>query len=771
MKRFLSAVIALVISSSAIFAQTLRGQIFDNSGESVPYANIAIFNDSVFVSALTADSCGIFSAKLSDVRSPRLRVSMIGYETVDTMLSPQADRIILIMNNSSVALDEVQVRHTPPTVTMKGDVLVTNVLGTALQRVGTARDVLRHVPLISLGSNDDIEVFGRGTPAVYINGRKVTDVRELNQLRSENIKSVDVITNPGAGYSAEILSVVRIRTVKQRGEGFSSSIGMSETYNNRFSNAGDLSLRYRKNDLELFSEGSYSVGKHAYTTGNDQWSTDRLGDVLRQNAISDRLADMVWGAVKVGLNYDITPEHSVGAFYNYSYWRKYESLDNIQDVSVNGNMTERWLMNGVDTTLSAPTHNVNFYYNGQISDVQIDLNADYYERDNIHNFYFDERNSAGVNNDIFIDNSGNSRMFAEKLVLTYRRRAISLEIGEEFTHSRLTSSSQNIGVPFSGSSTNVSERNFAPFADLFYSWRNFRAGVGVRYEYTVNNFEITGDDSRKRELKYSRLYPSASISWSHTDASVSLSFTNKNIRPTYSQLSDILQYSTRSKYWRGNPELDSERYYNFQLSASWKYFFGMVMYTHTRDAIFQTYEPFEDNPEVSLITYRNIPTLNALNSTVGFRHKVGFWSPTLTLSIAKQWHHLSTVDGRKDLSKPVVRVRYDNTFNFPENWTAMLSFDFTGAGDVHNQSNRSRHSLDASVAKTFFSGDLTIRADATDLLNRSYLRYSIYNEVGRITCLDTWPNRSIRLSVRYSFNTASSRYKGRGAGTTEKSRL
>ena len=771
MKNVSAAVLVFVVSTYSLGARMLSGQIFDSSGEVVSYANIAIFNDSTFVSAVTADSCGVFSMKISDLLSPRVRVSMIGYETVDTLLSPQTDRIDISMSNSSVTLNEIEVRHTPPTVTMKGDVLVTNVLGTALQHAGSARDVLRHVPLISLGSNDGIEVFGRGTPAVYINGRKVSDLRELNQLRSENIKSVDVITNPGVGYSAEILSVIRIRTIKQRGEGFSSSVGLSETYNNRFTNAGDLNLRYRKNSLELFSEGSYSVGKHAYATGNDQWSAERLGGLLRQDAISDRIADMVWGAMKVGLSYDITPEHSVGAFYNYSYWRKYESLDNIQDVSVDGSLKDCWLMSGVDTTLLAPTHNVNFYYNGQLSDIQIDFNADYYKLDNVHNFSFDERNSAGVNNDIFINNSGDSRMLAEKLVLAYRRRAVSLEVGEEFTHSHLTSSSQNTGVPFGGSATKVSERNFAPFADLFYSWRNFRTGIGVRYEYTVNNFEIEGVGSRNRELVYSRFYQSASISWSGNDASVSLSFTNKSIRPTYSQLSDILQYSTRSKYWRGNPELDSERYYNCQLSVAWKYFFGMLMYTHTRDAIFQTYEPFEDDPEVSLITYRNVPTLNTLNSTIGFRHKVGFWSPTLTMSIAKQWHHLSTVDGRKDLSTPVVRIRYDNTFNLPENWTAMLSFDFTSGGDVHNQSNRSRHSLDASVAKTFFGGDLTVRADATDLLNRSYLRYSIYNEIGHITCLDTWPSRSIKLAVRYSFNTASSRYKGRGAGASERSRM
>ena len=70
-----------------------------------------------------------------------------------------------------------------------------------------------------------------------------------------------------------------------------------------------------------------------------------------------------------------------------------------------------------------------------------------------------------------------------------------------------------------------------------------------------------------------------------------------------------------------------------------------------------------------------------------------------------------------------------------------MSFDFTSGGDYHNQGNKSHQSLDLNISKTFLNGDLIVRADATDLLNKSYLRYSIYNEIGQINCLDTWTKR------------------------------
>ena len=55
------------------------------------------------------------------------------------------------------------------------------------------------IPNVSV-KNGAVKVFGRGTPVVYINGRKVRDNAELDQLASDNINSVEVINNPGARY-------------------------------------------------------------------------------------------------------------------------------------------------------------------------------------------------------------------------------------------------------------------------------------------------------------------------------------------------------------------------------------------------------------------------------------------------------------------------------------------------------------------------------------------------------------------------------------------
>ena len=78
-------------------------------------------------------------------------------------------------------LGEVVVKSNRPVTAIKGDALVTNVAGSQLEHAGTANDVLAQVPMV-LGRDGNFEVFGKGSPAIYINGREVQDLTQLSQL-------------------------------------------------------------------------------------------------------------------------------------------------------------------------------------------------------------------------------------------------------------------------------------------------------------------------------------------------------------------------------------------------------------------------------------------------------------------------------------------------------------------------------------------------------------------------------------------------------------
>lgn len=135
-------------------------------------------------------------------------------------IAAMAQSNVAEVDSVTYVLDEIVVRANPRVTSMKGDALLTRVSGTHLAHAGTANDVLTQVPMV-LGSEGNFEVFGKGSPAIYVNGRLLQDASELAQISSENIKNVEVLTNPGAKYNASVKSVINITLKAPQGDGFS----------------------------------------------------------------------------------------------------------------------------------------------------------------------------------------------------------------------------------------------------------------------------------------------------------------------------------------------------------------------------------------------------------------------------------------------------------------------------------------------------------------------------------------------------------------------
>jgi hypothetical protein len=124
------------------------------------------------------------------------------------------------MQPDTYTLGNVTVKGHVPQYQMGNEGFITNVQNTPLSQLGTADDVLKHVPGI-IAKDGTYEVFGKGSPIIYINGRPMRNKKELEQLKSTDIKSIELITNPGAKYDATMGAIVKIQTIRRAGDGFS----------------------------------------------------------------------------------------------------------------------------------------------------------------------------------------------------------------------------------------------------------------------------------------------------------------------------------------------------------------------------------------------------------------------------------------------------------------------------------------------------------------------------------------------------------------------
>ena len=199
-------------------ARRLTGTIIDEEGLPLPYANVALLSpqDSTLLSGGVSNESGYFAIPYETERV-LARISYVGYKTIYRLCN-NSEVGTIKMQPDNLTLKGVVVQGERPKVQIQGSSLIMNVEGTVMERLGTAEDVLSRVPMIAK-RGEGFEILGKGAPLIYLNSRKLTDLNELKNILSDNIKSVEVIQNPGARYDASVNAVIIIRTKRAAGEG------------------------------------------------------------------------------------------------------------------------------------------------------------------------------------------------------------------------------------------------------------------------------------------------------------------------------------------------------------------------------------------------------------------------------------------------------------------------------------------------------------------------------------------------------------------------
>ncbi|MDR1198858.1 MAG: carboxypeptidase-like regulatory domain-containing protein [Prevotellaceae bacterium] len=149
-------------------AQTISGKVVDEDAVPLEFANVVLLQktDSSFVAGTTTDSAGIFLFNLT-VSNYILKISIIGYETIEKPIN-QPDLGIITLKNNIVSLDEVVVKGNRPAFYYQNNTLVMTVENTAISELGAADDIIRRMPGV-IENKGSLIVFGKGTPEIYIN--------------------------------------------------------------------------------------------------------------------------------------------------------------------------------------------------------------------------------------------------------------------------------------------------------------------------------------------------------------------------------------------------------------------------------------------------------------------------------------------------------------------------------------------------------------------------------------------------------------------------
>ena len=641
---------------------------------------------------------------------------------------------------------------------------------TSLKNIGTAEDVLCQMPGIKK-KDDGIEVFGKGTPVVYLDGRQIADNAELSQLSSDKILSVEIIRNPGSQYDASVKSVVRIKTVRNQNEGFGCDVRTAyflSDYN--YDALGQFNWSYSHQNFRLYGS-AYALRDKGHYPSETEITV--AADTLWNQKFNQVFNPTKWNInASLGFDWNISKAYELGFLYQGKFYPSYSTHALLtSEVLADGDLYDNISSLCYNKTSRKPTHQWDVFYNGKVGNADIRMDVKYLLSGNAEIASNQEKSKMGDDRIVDTESKMSNKLLAAKLYAEYSMGNAETMIGIEYSnthrHDDYVSSQDNPPTSYA----KLVEQHIAPFLDLSYTASAGRFSLGLRYEDANFKYYENGQQMKEQSRSFGHFFPSLSYSKEWGDWQVMLAYATRTERPTYMQLSNNVRYANRFLLDSGNPYLKHEYLHNVSLSGGWKWLLLSVEYTDRRNAIISWAESSTGNSSVTKNTYINIPTLKNVQVSLELTPKVGCWSPVFNASVTKQWLSLSLPDGKYCMNKPIVQIESKNLFSFKHGWTVFVDFLFNSKGDVANVYNyRNEYGLDLGFTKTFWNDRASLQLKATDLFLTKYgERQYAGNVVNR---QDYWlDSREISLTFRLKIKNVNSKFKGVNVGDEEIGRL
>ena len=761
-------------SAGEIAAQTVSGKLIDENKQPLPYANVVLLTlpDSTFVTGTVTAEDGTFSLNTT-TPNQLVRISSIGYNTVYKPVQP-ANLGVIQLTSDTQQLGEVVIKADLPKTRVKGDAMVTTVAGSILENAGTGNDLLNKIPGVS-ANEGDIKVFGAGTPEIYINGRKVRDKSELDQLASDNIKSVEVVNNPGSRYDATVNAVIRIQTKKPQGEGFGFNNRFYTGYGYGWNVLDQYNFNYRKGGFDL---SGMLYGKKGYTEDRKTITQKTLLDkTWIQDSYLCTQYDMKDVSAMLSLNYQFNENHSLGARYDYDRTpERHETVDPMKtlvyqdDALYEESHTTGW-RNTQDTK-----HTLNAYYNGRVGDWNIDFNADGFWSDTKNpQEMLEQFTPAGGSLEkqtVTTKNLTDNTLYATKLVFGHPLWGGNLSFGGEYTYTDRDNAYMNVEGILDNNNSNIKENSTSAFLEYARSFGKLQAQLGVRYEHLSSDYYEDGRYMDEQSRTYDNVFPSVSLNLPIGKVQTQLTYTGSIYRPSYWMLRSDIMYGNRYTYEGGNPLLRPSLINRLTLNVSYKWIYLNSRYIHGKNAITQLSRAYSENdPTVSLYSFYNMYNSDKLYTTLTLSPTIGLWSPQFNFLLLQQWYKVETSNGTENFNNPILNFAWNNNFKLPLGISLDVDLGFDTPGDNENTKVEEWcWFANISLYKSFLKDRLSVQLKAYDLFNSYQAKSTVYSG-NRLMTGKMEARRNIGITLRYKFNAAKSKYKGTGAGDSQKNRM
>ncbi len=761
----------LVVECTQKAHAKMIGQVVDERQHPVDYANVALLStaDSTYITGGVSNENGMFVVPCEASRVI-VKVSCVGYKTIYRTCATGRIGTITLRENT-IRLNGVQVKAMRHNIKMGREGMVVDIQNTELSHVGTATDVLGELPRVNVDADGTVSVFAKGQPLIYVNNRKVTDLQELKRIKSNNIKNVEVITAPGNQYDATVQSVIRIKTLNRQGDGWSGEGFATASYNKWWGSSQLWSSTYRIRGLEVSGE----VWGTTSPVGEDNWLSNDINGA--KHVFISQYSPITYRSKAAGaeakVNYSFDDDNEMGISYN----QQYKGTGNGKMMAGGGqNISEDGqTVVHIDEDCSVndsndPVHDLNAYYIGKLGKLAVDFNATCLWKNSGRDMTIAENSTGLWSRDVHTRNRQSSQMQAGKLVLSYPLWKGTLSGGSELTFSQIKGTYANEEQYVEAADTKIREQNVAGFMEYALPYGDFTFRASVRYEHVKTDYYSFGQWEKEPSRRYADWFPMASVTWNKDRWNFSLAFTRKTSRPSYTSLRSEVQYDNRYCYEGGNPYLRPCTISNLDLSVVYGWLSLNAGYNYRDKPIVWVATLYQDQ-DIAFLRNVNFKRQHDYYASVVASPRFGWYNPMVEIDLNQSFLSLDGYGISLPPNRPSFTFRLNNRFTITPALRVFLNLKYRTANHSNLQHNQPYGRVDLKIKQELFHETLEVGLFANDLLRTDKEKWTMYGDHVTMTKDCYGYNRCIGVSVSYKFNSAKSKYKGTGAGNTEKNRL
>ena len=758
---------------------SISGFVDDMQGEPVTYANVLLMKakDSIVLNGVSTDENGFFLLDNLSQDDYLVKFSFLGFKDVyqAVALTDNIDLGTIVLEEDSEMLDEISIIARRPTLRKETDRMVFDIENTALIE-GNMFQVLKSTPGILVLDNN-IMVKNQ-TPTVYINQRKVQlNNDELVQLlegsSANNIKSIEVITNPSAKYDADSGVVINIVMSKNFITGYRGNVFANYTQGIYPRYEVGMSHFFKSEKINFFANYTYS------DTKIDRFQRDNINYLDTNNEIDQTFKSLTgrttWSKThNFNFNFDYSiDDNNMLSLSSNALWLPYfeYKINNNTDVfDANSDLEFYYNANNLSNDNKYNLgFDLDYLHKFKKEGEQLAINTHYttynYKRDqNVASTYFNPDDSFLTSTAFRTDNNQDTEIFTAKADYSLPIEDTSiLGIGAKIsninTNSGITQfdieNGQEIIDINNTDNFDYNENIYAAYINYSKDWQKLSLVIGLRVEQTnLEGFSVANNSTNSQE--YLEWFPSASLHYTFSDNFSLYTNYKRNIgRPDYQSLNPFQFFLNDFTIVSGNPNLQPVFINHAVIGTSfYKDIFTIEAYYKESDEnIFQL--PRQDN-ELNTLTYA--PFNIDKTTEYGFDLLVNF-NMTERWSVYFVTSFFNTKDEDVFDGIGVSRSQWSNfsvlsqNFKFLKDQSLSANLSLTYAGRNTQSFTQSDEILGAefSVSKNVLNKKGIVSLAISDLFNlqdfNTAIRYLNQNSTSHIN-LDT---RYIKLGFRYKF--------------------